>query len=135
MLFSAVMFREAILLGVSHETAYHNVHFTANRSFPFATVEQTVSIKNRIYSLVCIVCCLNVYHAEYKIAVSPLPFSQLFCPLYRPIFSIDNPYIHTFFDPKVAVNRKLQKFICTLFNLVAHMESYVCEVFSFCIVE
>ena len=75
MLFSAVMFREAILLGVSHETAYHNVHFTANRSFPFATVEQTVSIKNRIYSLVCIVCCLNTYHAEYKIAVSPQPFS------------------------------------------------------------
>jgi len=40
----AVLFGEAILLGLTHETAYHNVHFTANRSFPFATVERTVSL-------------------------------------------------------------------------------------------
>ena len=38
-----VLFQEAILFGLSHETAFTEASVSTTHSFPFATVERTVS--------------------------------------------------------------------------------------------
>ena len=40
---SAVLFREAVIFGLSHETAFTETSFSFKHSFPFATVERSVS--------------------------------------------------------------------------------------------
>ena len=39
----AVLFHDAVLFGLSHETAFTETSFLSKYSFPFATTERTVS--------------------------------------------------------------------------------------------
>ena len=40
---TAVIFTDAVLYGLSHETSYTETRLTSRHSFPFATIERTVS--------------------------------------------------------------------------------------------
>ena len=47
-LHAVVLFRDAILFGLSHETALTEASISASHSFPFATVERTVSFPSHL---------------------------------------------------------------------------------------
>ena len=59
-LFVVVMFEDAVLFGLSHETAFSEKSLSSRNSFAFATVEKTVRVFVCVYVCRCVCVCMYV---------------------------------------------------------------------------